>query len=252
MASQPSSLPKEVRNPVRIDSEAESKASLIAGSFLFRDLNPDLLDRVTRLSRTQRCRRGTFVFQMGDEGDALYGVAQGMIRIWIPGADGRELTVALMERGDIFGEIALLDGLPRTANATAIDDTVLISIDRPHFLELLEREPQIARHIIELLCERLRATTDRFSEDAFLSLKARLAKRLEALMIGYGERCPEGMRIGLKLSQTDLANMLGVTREAVNKQLGAWGQRGFIQHTRGTLIICDPQALKREASPERD
>ena len=230
-------------------SEAESRASVIAGSFLFRDLGPDLLERVVRLSRTQRCRRGTFVFQMGDEGDALYGVAQGMIRIWIPGADGRELTVALMERGDIFGEIALLDGLPRTANATAIDDTVLISIDRPHFMDLLEREPRIARHIVELLCERLRASTDRFSEDAFLSLKARLAKRLEALMIGYGEKCPEGMRIALKLSQTDLANMLGVTREAVNKQLANWTQRGLIQHTRGSVIICDPQALKREASP---
>lgn len=233
-----------------IDREPEIKASVVAGSFLFRDLNPELLDRVIRLTRTHRYRRGTFVFQMGDEGDALYGVAQGMIRIWIPGADGRELTVALMERGDIFGEIALLDGLPRTANATAIDDTVLIAIDRPHFVELLESEPRIARHIIELLCERLRATTDRFSEDAFLSLKARLAKRLEALMIGYGQSCPEGMRIGLKLSQTDLANMLGVTREAVNKQLGAWAQRGLIQHTRGTVIICDPQGLKREASPE--
>lgn len=186
---------------------------------------------------------------MGDEGDALYGVVQGLIRIWIPGADGRELTIELMEPGDIFGEIALLDGLPRGANASAIEDTLLIAIDRPLFLDFLEREPRIARHIIELLCERLRATTDRFSEDAFLSLKARLAKRLEALMIGHGEKCPEGMRIGLKLSQTDLANMLGVTREAVNKQLGIWTQRGIIQHTRGTVIICDPQALKREASP---
>ncbi|HXV26049.1 MAG TPA: Crp/Fnr family transcriptional regulator [Alphaproteobacteria bacterium] len=234
-----------------IESEADSKAGVVAGSFLFRDLSPELLDRVVRLTHTQRCRRGTFVFHMGDEGDALYGVVRGMIRIWIPGADGRELTIALMERGDIFGEIALLDGLPRTANATAIDDTSLIAIDRPHFVDLLEREPRIARHIIELLCERLRATTDRFSEDAFLSLKARLAKRLEALMIGYGEHCPEGMRIGLKLSQTDLANMLGVTREAVNKQLGAWSQRGLIQHTRGTIIIRDPQGLKREASPEQ-
>ena len=236
---------------MRIDTEIETKANLIAGSFLFRDLSPQLLERVTRLSRTQRCRRGSFVFQMGDEGDALYGVAQGMIRIWIPGADGRELTVALMERGDIFGEIALLDGLPRTANASAIDDTVLLSIDRANFVDLLEREPHIGRHIIELLCERLRATNDRFSEDAFLSLKARLAKRLEALMIGHGQPCPEGMRIGLKLSQTDLANMLGVTREAVNKQLGAWTQRGLIQHSRGTVIICDPQGLKREGSPER-
>ena len=232
-----------------IESEAETKARVIAGSFLFRELGPDLRQRIVRLSRAQRCRRGSLVFQMGDEGDALYGVAQGLIRIWIPGADGRELTIELMEPGDIFGEIALLDGLPRTANATAIEDTLLIAIDRSLFLDLLAHEPRIAKHIIELLCERLRATTDRFSEDAFLSLKARLAKRLEALMIGHGQECPEGMRIALKLSQTDLANMLGVTREAVNKQLGIWSHRGVVQHTRGTVTICDPQALKREASP---
>ena len=113
------------------ESEAEAKASIISGSFLFHELGPDLFERVVRLSRTQRYRRGSFVFHMGDEGDALYGVAQGLIRIWIPGADGRELTVVLMERGDIFGEIALLDGLPRAANASAIDDTLLIAIDRP-------------------------------------------------------------------------------------------------------------------------
>ena len=233
-----------------IASETETKASVISGSFLFRELRSDLLERVVRLSRAQRYRRGSFIFHMGDEGDALYGVGHGLIRIWIPGADGRELTVVLMERGDIFGEIALLDGLPRTANATAIEDTLLIAIERPLFIDLLEREPQIAKHIIELLCERLRATTDRFSEDAFLSLKARLAKRLEALMIGHGQKCPEGMRIALRLSQTDLANMLGVTREAVNKQLGTWTQRGIIQHTRGTVIIRDPQALKQESSPD--
>jgi CRP/FNR family transcriptional regulator, cyclic AMP receptor protein len=231
-----------------ITREAETKADIISSSFLFRDLKPDLQDRVIRLSRTQRSRRGSFVFHMGDEGNALYGIVNGLIRIWIPGTDGRELTVALMEPGDIFGEIALLDGLSRTANATAIEDTLLLVIDRSHFLDLLEREPGLARHIIELLCERLRATTDRFSEDAFLSLKARLAKRMLALMIGHGQKCPEGMRIGLKLSQTDLANMVGVTREAVNKQLGNWTQRGIIQHTRGTVIICDPQALKRESS----
>ena len=232
------------------ESDAQTKFRLISASFLFSELSPELIQRVARLSRTSRFRRGADIFHMGDEGDALYGVADGLVRIWIPAADGRELTIALFEPGDIFGEIALLDGLPRTANATAILDTTLIAIDRPLFIDLIEREPRIARHIIELLCERLRSSTDRFSEDAFLNLRARLAKRLEALMIGHGEKCPEGVRIALKLSQTDLANMVGVTREAVNKQLGLWVARGLIQHLRGYLIICDPQGLKREAAPD--
>jgi CRP/FNR family transcriptional regulator, cyclic AMP receptor protein len=231
-------------------SDASSKIRLIANSFLFRELRPDLLDRVLRLSRAQHYQRGAMIFQVGDDGIALYGVAEGLVRIWTPGSDGRELTIVLMEAGDIFGEIALLDGLSRTANATAIEDTILIAIDRPLFLDLLEREPLLGRHIIELLCERLRASTDRFTEDAFLSLRARLAKRLVALMIGHGHQCPEGMRIDLKLSQTDLANMLGVTREAVNKQLSLWTHKGVIQHARGYVVICDSEALKRESAPE--
>src|SRR5215472_1938200 len=97
-------------------SIADSKLRLISNSFLFKGLHADLLDRVVRLSRAQRYRRGAMVFEMGDDGDALYGVAEGLIRIWVPGTDGRELTIALMEVGDIFGEIALLDGLSRTAN----------------------------------------------------------------------------------------------------------------------------------------
>src|SRR5262249_13842990 len=120
---------------------------------------------------------------------------------------------------------------------------------RPLFLDLLEREPMLARHIIELLCERLRASTDRFTEDAFLSLRARLAKRMIALMIGHGRACPEGTRIDLRLSQTDLANMLGVTREAVNKQLSLWIHKGIVQHAHGFVVICDTEALKNESAP---
>ena len=152
-----------------------------------------------------------------------------------------------MERGDIFGEIALLDGLSRTANATAIEETLLIVIDRSHFLGLLEREPGIARHIIELLCERLRddgpVLRRRVSQPqgSFGQTFAGVDDRPRPEMPGRHAHRSEA-------PQTDLANMVGVTREAVNKQLGNWTHRGIIQHTRGTVIVCDQQALKLEAS----
>src|SRR5690606_37755363 len=128
---------------------------------------------VVQLSRTRRLAKGTMLFQQGDEGDALYGVVEGLIRICITGESGKELTLGLMEPGVIFGEIALLDGLPRTADACAAEDSVLLVIDRAQFISLLGREPRLALHVIELLCERLRANTERLGEHAFLNLGAR-------------------------------------------------------------------------------
>ena len=232
----------------RVPKSEDWKARLIASSFMFRDLAPELLDRIVELSRVQRFRRGAHVFHIGDDGNALYGVSKGLVRIWIPGKDGRELTISLLDSGEVFGEIALLDGFPRTAEATALSDAVLIALDRPLFLDLLRQETQLAQHIIELLCKRLRASTDRFSEDAFLSLGARLARRLLSLMPGHSEPCAAGSRITMRLTQTDLANLLGSSRETINRQLGLWSQSGIIRHERGYVTVCDQDALRQIAT----
>jgi CRP/FNR family cyclic AMP-dependent transcriptional regulator len=224
------------------------KARLIAQSFMFRDLAPELLNRIVELSRVQRFRRGAAVFHIGDEGNALYGVSKGLVRIWLPGKEGRELTISLLDPGEIFGEIALLDGLPRTAEATVLSEAVLIALDRPLFLNLLRQEPQLAQHIIELLCKRLRTSTDRFSEDAFLSLGAKLARRLLSLMATHSEPCTAGSRITMRLTQTDLANLLGSSRETINRQLGLWSQTGIIRHERGYVTVCNQDALRQIAT----
>src|SRR5690606_20953089 len=111
------------------------------------------------------------------------------------------------------------------------------------FLQVLEQEPRLARHVIELLCERLRLNTERISEQAFLSLHDRLARKIEALAIAHGQHCTDGVRIALRLSQTDLALMLGVTREAVNKQLKSWAQAGVLKLERGSITVRDLKAL---------
>jgi len=232
------------------DISPDEKARLIGRSFVFRDLDPDLLLRVARLSHVRRLDKGRLLFQQGDEGDALFGVVSGLIRISVVGLGGRELTLGLMEPGDVFGEIALLDALPRTASASAVTDSQLLVIRRPLFLTLVEEEPRLARHLIELLCERLRENTDRLGEFAFLSLRARLAKKLEALAIAHGHPCETGVRIALKLSQTDLAQMLGVTREAVNKQLRSWQRMGILQLSGGYITVINMDRLVACAQAE--
>ncbi|HSE79467.1 MAG TPA: Crp/Fnr family transcriptional regulator [Alphaproteobacteria bacterium] len=229
---------------------SDDRERLIRGSFIFRGLEPELIARLAGLSRIRRLAKGAILFQQGDEGDALYGVIVGLVRISVASAAGREITLGLMEPGDMFGEIALLDGLPRTAGAQAAEDSVILVIDRPHFFELIEAEPRLARHVIELLCERLRRSTDRFSEHTLLRLDARLARKLQSLAAGHGRAVRGGMRIALKLSQSELAQMLGASREAVNKLLQRWSRAGILRHERGAIVIAAPKRLDEIAASE--
>ena len=136
----------------------------------------------------------------GDVGDALFGVASGRVRISASGAAGQEVFLNIMEPGDTFGESAVMDGLPRTAGATALDDATLIVIKRSDFLQLLEREPQLAIHLLKLLCERLRWTSELVEESAFLAGPARLAKRLLILASLHGRAARVG-HLELRISQ---------------------------------------------------
>lgn len=221
----------------------EARTGLLRRSFIFRDLQPDLLQRLGGLSHVRRLPRHVVLFHQGDEGDALFGVVEGLIRISMTEASGKELTLGLMEPGDVFGEIALLDGLPRTATAIAAEPSVLLGIERQHFLDLLEREGRLAKHIIELLCERVRENANRLQEYAFLGLGPRLARRINALAIAHGRDSGGSTRIEIKLSQSELAHMLGVSREAVNKQLREWARDQVLAFDKGYITVLAPRRL---------
>ncbi len=223
----------------------QERAGLLAGSFLFRGLPAETVERVARLTSMRSLGAGETLFWQDDEADALYGLAEGLVRIWVQGPDGKELTLSIMEAGDFFGEIALLDGLPRTASASAFGTCRLLVLHRRDFLGLMERAPQLALHMIELLCERLRGNTDRLRDAAFLDLGARLAKTLQALATAHGNVTPDGMLIQAKLSQSHLAQLLGVTREAVNKQLRAFEKEGLIAQQGGRIVVLEPETLRQ-------
>src|SRR5690606_22814290 len=160
--------------------------------------------------------KGAVIFSQGDHGDALYGVASGRVRISASGAGGREVFLNIMEPGDTFGEIAVMDGLPRTAGATALERTTLILLKRVDFLNLVEKEPQLAVHLLKLLCKRLRWTSDLVEESAFLSGSARLAKRLQTLAQLHGRPAADQEdALELRMSQAELAHFLGISRQIV-------------------------------------
>ncbi len=228
------------------DKVVVDKRAILARHYLFCDLEDQVIDRVADLGLTTRLTAGQLLFRKGDDGNALFGVLEGKVRISTSSPNGREVIISVMEPGDVFGEIALLDGLPRTADARTLEPCTLLKIQRRDFRPLLEREPKLCLHLLELLCERLRWTTELIEDATFLGLPARLAKRLLNLAIAFGEEEADGhgIRIGLRLSQNDLGRMLGTSRESVNKHLQDWTKKGWIALGRNRISVLDQSALQ--------
>jgi len=210
---------------------------------LFRGLAPATLERVVGLATQRHFQPGEIIFSQGDPGDALYAVVAGRVRISAGNADGREMSLNIMEPGDTFGEIALLDGGSRTATATASEPCELVAIRREHFVGLLEREPRVALELLKLCGERLRWTSGLVEDAAFLDVPSRLAKRLLSLGELHGERGKAGLAV--RISQEDLATFLGVTRQVVNQHLQGWKARGWVELGRGSVTVRDEAALRR-------
>ncbi|MFQ6024504.1 MAG: Crp/Fnr family transcriptional regulator [Acidiferrobacterales bacterium] len=218
--------------------------ALLAKHYLFRDLDETVVDRIAALAVTRRAKAGEVLFLKGDEGDTLYSVVSGQVRISTSGPGGRTVILNVMGPGDVFGEIALLDGMPRTADAIVIVPTELITIARRGFIALLEREPSLTIHLLKLICERLRRTSEQVEDSVLLPVPGRLAKRLLSMADVDGEVVSNGVRVRLQPSQSELGQMLGISRVCINKHLQRWRKRGWISLTRGHVIICNREALR--------
>lgn len=208
---------------------------------LFRGLAPPALERIAALATQRHYGEGEIVCSQGDPGDALHAVVTGRIRISSGAADGREIFLNIMEPGDSFGEIALLDGGTRTASAVAMVSSELVMLRREHLFGLLAKEPQVALELLRLCGERLRWTSGLLEDAALLEVPARLAKRLLSLAQLHGERSGQGFT--LRISQENLASFLGVTRQAVNQQLQVWKAKGWVELGRGVIIVRDEGAI---------
>jgi CRP/FNR family transcriptional regulator, cyclic AMP receptor protein len=222
---------------------------LLSRHYLFRTLDPAIMNRLERLAIRRRMPPGEVLFLKGDEGDALYGILAGRVRISTSAPNGKEVLLNIMEPGDIFGEIALLDGNPRTADATALASGELMVIKRQDFLSLLRDEPLLAVHLLKLVCERFRRTSERIEDAAFLSLPARLAKRL--LSLSQTDTSGTAAR-HIRVVQYELAQMIGTTRESINRHLQRWRSNGWIEIHRGDLVVRDAAALRHLVEVDED
>jgi CRP/FNR family transcriptional regulator, cyclic AMP receptor protein len=229
---------------------AERLRSLLSQHVLFRHADASILDGLVRFATVRRVRTNEEIFAKGDAGQSLQGVLAGRICIYTVSPENEEIFLNILEPGEMFGEIALMDGGPRTASARAMTEADLLQIHRDHFLPYLRQYPQLALSMIPVLCSRIRMNVEYIEDAVFLHLPARLAKRLLALSDTHGVEYQHGVRIVLKLSQQDLAHMIGATRERVNKELGLWRERGLIAIDDGMIVLRDRARLMQIANEE--
>ena len=217
---------------------------------LFDALPAAAVDAILHHVTERLVRRGQTVFQKGDQGSYMVAVVSGRIRISATSPEGREVTLNMIDTGEVFGEIALLDGKPRSADATALEDSHLILVDRRHFLPYLTSNNDLALRVIDILCERLRDTSETVGNFAMLDLPGRLARKLLTLATQYGKAGNGHIRLEIRLSHTDLGRFVGCSRETVNKQMRAWEEAGIVAREGGRIALCKPLVLKRIAGQD--
>lgn len=218
--------------------------TLLADHFLFSELEGPLLEKVLHSANTRVYGKGETVFTRGEDGERLFAILRGRAKVSVFSEEGREVVLAVMKPGDFFGEIAFLDGSVRTADATAVEELEVISVGRRDFFPILESHPTIYMKIIRVLCERLRLTNETIEDSIFLTVPARVAKTLIKLSQSYGEEMGDRMRLNIKMSQQEMANLIGTSREVVNRHLRALQSDGVISMDHGHIVIDDMDALE--------
>jgi CRP-like cAMP-binding protein len=225
----------------------EDARRLLGECFLFRELETEERNALFGRVRVRTCTAGETIFLMGSPGDSMMAVLSGSIRISVPSPDGKEIVLAILQSGEVFGEIALLDGKERTADARAMTPCILAVLERRDVLSFLDRNPKTWPKLVDVLCQRLRTTDQHIADLALLELPTRLAKALLRLAITESKPPSENTALQVQLSQRELGNICGATRESVNKCLRGWQRRGIVQIEESLITIVNQTALEELA-----
>ena len=221
-----------------------SKVTMLRNVRLFAGLPERELEGLADRLGKRTFAKGMIIFHKESAGQTLYIIESGKVRIFVLSESGQEISVNVYGPGDVFGELALLDGLPRSAGAVALERTVTLTLHRDDFLHHLETCPRMARSIMEVLSARLRYTTGYTESLAFLDVYGRVAERLLELAERYGVQ-KEGIEIELRLTQAELASWVAASRESVNKALVAFRDQGLIEVEGQRITILDRRGLRR-------
>ncbi|MBD0293384.1 MAG: Crp/Fnr family transcriptional regulator [Jiangellaceae bacterium] len=214
---------------------------------LFRELD-DEAAAALRASMTEvHLARGEVLFREGDPGDRVYVVMSGKVKLGRSAPDGRENLLALLGPGQMFGELSLFDPGPRAATATAVIETTLLCLGHDDLLPWLTGRPEVARGLLLQFAQRLRRSNDTVADLVFSDVPGRVAKQLLDLSTRFGVASAEGVRVVHDLTQEELAQLVGASRETVNKALADFAGRGWLRLEPRSVVLLDLDRLRRRA-----
>lgn len=220
-------------------------AAWLAQVPLFADLDAESLHQLAASAHRRGFHAGEVIFHRGDPGQVLYVIRQGKVKISLTSPEGQEVALAVLGPGECFGELALLDGQPRSADAQAMETVQAYSLQRTDFISAVVHHPHIAIQVMHVLSSRLRQTDDMVQDLLFLDVHGRVAKKLLELTGTHGVRTAEGIRIELRLTQAELAAMVGASRESVNKVMGYLTAKHYISTDRHHITVTRLAELRR-------
>ncbi|CCH77861.1 putative transcriptional regulator with cyclic nucleotide-binding domain protein [Nostocoides japonicum T1-X7] len=224
-----------------MDHDVVRRAPLFAG---VDDESAETL--MSSMTRTHM-ERGDVLFHEGDRGDRLYVIAEGKIKLGRTSPDGRENLLAILGPGEMFGELSLFDPGPRTATATAIAETQLLGLGHEQLQEFLTSRPRVALTLLAALARRLRRTNESLADLVFTDVPGRVAKALLDLAKRFGRQTEDGIMVSHDLTQEELAQLVGASRETVNKALADFATRGWLKLEARAVLLQDVDRLKRRA-----
>jgi CRP/FNR family cyclic AMP-dependent transcriptional regulator len=221
------------------------KTATLARVSFFADLAKEELEGLSACFQRRHYAKGQVIFAQGDPGQSLYIVETGRVAAIASTADGRELVLNRFGPGECFGELALLDGEPRSANAVAQEACSLFLLRRDDFLRFLVEHPSVAIHLLALVSRKLRHTTQQALDVAFLDVPGRLARALLDLARAQGGENVDRRSQAIRVTQSELAEMIGATRESTNRWLSYYTSQGLIDCQRGIVTILSPDGLRK-------
>lgn len=220
---------------------------VLARAGIFQGLAHDTVATLTDQLDANQFPDGHTIFAEGDPGDRLYIIISGKVKIGRCTADGRESLIAIMGPADMFGELALFDPGPRTSTVTTLTRVEAVTVDRAALGHWIRTHPEIGEQLLRVLARRLRRTNDVLCDIIFTDVPGRVAGQLLHLAQRFGVRAGDALRIDHDLTQAEIAQLVGSSRETVNKALSTFADRGWIRVTGKTILIVEPAQLARRA-----
>jgi CRP-like cAMP-binding protein len=220
---------------------------VLAKAGLFQGVAPEAAEALAGSLSYAEYGRGDTIFAEGEQGDTLYIVIRGKVKVGRKAADGRENMLSVMGPSDMFGELSLFDPGPRTASATAVTDARVASLAHTSLRPWITDRPEIAEQLLRVLARRLRRTNDALADLIFTDVPGRVAKALLGLAERFGTEDSDGVRVHHDLTQEELAQLVGASRETVNKALADFASRGWMRVDSRAVTILDHERLARRA-----